>query len=310
MRRREVMSGSLALGLAAGYGSARASTPAAKDAPAQAIGVPKGGARKGYVDGPFGQIHYYRAHPGAAGAPTLMLLHQSPLSGRQFEQALPLLAQAGIDAIAWDAPGYGNSDTPLEPPSIKDYAAALKALIQGLGLRAVHILGHHTGAQVATAFAVSHPQNVSSVILNRPPYFSDDDLARLASYEHAPEAYSRDGSHLVDLFARRARFSPGWTDERVMHRRLVDQLWAGPEVWYGHHAAFAYDMRPDFMQLEVPTMILTNTGDDIYDLAQVASKARPDLTFVEMQGGTHDIVDEQPLAWANAVARWVLARAS
>jgi pimeloyl-ACP methyl ester carboxylesterase len=59
------------------------------------------------------------------------------------------------------------------------------------------------------------------------------------------------------------------------------------------------------MGLKVPTLILTNTGDDIYHLAQRARTARPDMAYVELVGGTHDIVDEQPQAWAAAVATFL-----
>jgi pimeloyl-ACP methyl ester carboxylesterase len=33
---------------------------------------------------------------------------------------------------------------------------------------------------------------------------------------------------------------------------------------------------------------------------------RPDFRFVELPGGTHDIVDEQPLAWTRAVVDFLL----
>jgi hypothetical protein len=34
---------------------------------------------------------------------------------------------------------------------------------------------------------------------------------------------------------------------------------------------------------------------------------RPDWAFAALQGGTHDILDEQPEAWAAAVATFILA---
>lgn len=300
-RRTAIKSSAATLGLAALFQAQPGFASSAKGH--RGAGAAK--IHKAYVEGPFGQLHYYRSGLGGSDGPPLVLMHQSPLSARQFEQVLPLLGAAGIDAIAMDMPGYGMSDVPNEPPSIGDYAKALGALVEGLGIGPTHILGHHTGAQTATAFAAAHPELVRSVILNSPPYFSDEDLVRLANFQHAPTEYSRDGSHLVAIFHRRAMYTPGWTDERVMHRRVVDQLWAGPEVWYGHHAAFTYDMRPVMASLEVPTLILTNSGDDIYDLSQVARTARPDFAYRELEGGTHDIVDEQPAAWAAAVTDWV-----
>jgi hypothetical protein len=35
---------------------------------------------------------------------------------------------------------------------------------------------------------------------------------------------------------------------------------------------------------------------------------RPDFAYVELEGGTHDIVDEQPDAWVASVADFVKNR--
>lgn len=259
--------------------------------------------RKGYVDGPFGQIHYYERGEG----PALILSHQSPVSARMFERALPELAKLGLRAIAVDTPGYGNSDVPNAPPSIAEYAQMFPAVLDGLGLKSAHFLGHHTGAALVCNFAAKHAEHVDSVILNGPPIFSAKDLEAFADLKPGPPPIHADGSHLQEGWDTRVRYSAGWTDKISMHRRLVDQMWAGPTVWYGHAAAFAYDMQPDFMALRSRGLILTNTGDDIYQLALKAHKLRPDMSFAELEGGCHDIVDEQPEAWSVEVARFVLA---
>jgi hypothetical protein len=35
---------------------------------------------------------------------------------------------------------------------------------------------------------------------------------------------------------------------------------------------------------------------------------RPDFDYVEIEGGTFDIIDEQPEAWANVVVNWLKAK--
>ena len=92
-----------------------------------------------------------------------------------------------------------------------------------------------------------------------------------------------------------------------MHRNLMGTLWAGATAWYGHKAAFEYDLMADFMRLGARTLILTNTGDDLYHMAQRAHTLRPDMAYRELVGGTHDIVDEQPQAWVDAVAGFIRA---
>ena len=59
-------------------------------------------------------------------------------------------------------------------------------------------------------------------------------------------------------------------------------------------------------RISQPGLILTNTGDDIYYAALRAREIRPDFEYLELLGGTHDIVDEQPAAWCRAVSTFVL----
>lgn len=261
--------------------------------------------KRGYLDGPYGQIHYYETGSG----PTLVLSHQSPVCARMFERALPNLRQAGIRAIAVDTPGYGNSDVPDSPPTIAEYGRAFHAVLDHFDLDQAHFLGHHTGASILCSFAAGNPDRVKSLILNGPPLLSAEQLkAARERISPGPHPIHDDGSHLQARWDRRTRFTPGWSDKVAMHRRLVDQLWAGPTAWYGHRAALSYEMADDFQALRGPVMILTNTGDDIYDLARKAHGLRPEFTYRELRGGTHDIVDEQPQAWSQAVAEYVLAQ--
>ncbi|MEM9533084.1 MAG: alpha/beta fold hydrolase [Pseudomonadota bacterium] len=261
--------------------------------------------KKGYVPGPFGQIHYYEAGDG----PPLILAHQSPVCARQFERAMPLLAAAGLRAVAVDTPGFGMSDTPAAPPDIGAYADAFVTVLDGLGIDRAHCLGHHTGAAIVGNFAARYPDRVDRVVLNGVPLFTQKELDQFRALELAPHPVHPDGSHLQEAWDRRLQFSPGWTDALAMHRRLVDQLWAGDTWWYGHRAAFAYDMKPDFMNLAGPVLLLTNTGDDLYETTTRARDQRPDFSYAELPGGTHDIVDEQPEAWTAAVVKYVLGDA-
>lgn len=257
--------------------------------------------RKGYLDGIYGQVHYYESGTG----PTLIMAHQSPVCGRMFERAMPYLEQAGVRAIAIDTPGYGNSDVPPSPPTISEYADAYLDILKQLNLNSAHFLGHHTGGGILCNLAARYPDCVESLILNGPPLFSQEMLDAFKGFTLEPHPIHKDGSHLIESWNRRLEYSLGWTDKIAMHRRLLDQLWAGDTWWYGHHAAFDYDMTDDFKALQSKTLILTNTGDDIYQLAKDAHALRPDIEYVELEGGTHDIVDEQPEAWSKIVTDFI-----
>jgi pimeloyl-ACP methyl ester carboxylesterase len=68
--------------------------------------------------------------------------------------------------VAWDAPGYGEStDLPMEHPTAGDYADALAAFLDELGIRACHLLGHSLGCLMAARFAATRPERVLSLTL-------------------------------------------------------------------------------------------------------------------------------------------------
>lgn len=259
--------------------------------------------RKGYADGPDGQVHYRDAGQGQP----LVLLHQTPCHLGQFAAAWPPLVAAGLRPIAIDTPGYGQSAPPRGTPGIAGYARAVIAVLDHLGLAAADVLGHHTGAAIAAELAVAAPTRVRRVILNGPPLFTP---AERSAYREAiaqaprPEP-AADGRHLLAVWERRVRFTPGWTDIAAMHRGVVMMLLAEPRERDGYTAAFAHDVGIPLAALRQPALILTNTGDDLYDASCRARDLRPDLAFVALEGGTHDIIDEQPAAWSAAVAAFL-----
>ncbi|MBL8201977.1 MAG: alpha/beta hydrolase [Chromatiales bacterium] len=259
-------------------------------------------SRRGYADGPDGQVHYRDA---GVGRP-LLLLHQTPCHLGQFDAAWPLLVAAGIRPIGVDTPGYGQSDPTRDPPTIAGYAKAVAAVLDHLKLDAADVLGHHTGASIAAELAVLEPRRIRRVILNGPPLFTPDERAAyLEAIAAAPRPGPRaDGSHLLAVWERRKHFTPGWTSLGAMHRGVVMMLMAqmqGDGERPGYSAAFAHDVGVPLRAITQPGLILTNTGDDLYLMACRAGDLRPDFAFLALPGGTHDIVDEQPGEWAAAV---------
>ncbi len=245
-------------------------------------------------------------HVTAAGAgPTVVLLHQSPLSASQFLPAFPGLVGAGLRVVALDTPVFGASDPPPAPVSIIDHAEALLAVLAQIAEGPVHLLGHHTGAMIGAALAARHPGVLAGLILNGVPLFDDAERAFFAAFRFAPVAPRADGGHLVDAWQQRLKASAGWTDLAAMHRHVATQLANPDRFHWGFEAAFAHDLAADLARITTRTLILTNTGEDLYAASQRAAALRSDWAYTALPGGTHDIVDEQPEAWAQAVAAFV-----
>jgi pimeloyl-ACP methyl ester carboxylesterase len=259
----------------------------------------------GYAPGPFGQVHY---QVWGTGIP-LVLCHQSPSSSEQFSAIYPLLVQRGIQPIGVDTPGFGMSSVPPHPPSIEEYADSVTGVLDHLGLAKAHILGQHTGSMIAMEATLRQPQRYTSLILNTPTPFSAEERAEWKGVLTPRQQAWRpkpDGSHLVELWNRRCAASGSWTDLAAMHREVVQMLRAGSLLWYGHAASFEYDQLGRLGMIVAPTLILTNTGDLTFQFARRAAERRPDFAYVEFPGGTHDIIDEQPERFADAVADFIV----
>jgi pimeloyl-ACP methyl ester carboxylesterase len=253
--------------------------------------------RRSYCDGPHGQMHLRIAGEGAP----LLLMHQSPLSGAMFEAVMPQLAAAGFQAVAVDTPGFGQSDLPPEGVGIHGFADSMLAAFDAMGWAQADVLGHHTGASVAAALAARHSERVGKTILNGVALLTDEDRAHFSQFRFDPLELKPDGSHLLAAWNQRLAASPGWSDLRAMHRYVVEMLANWEHYGRGFSAAFAHDLAADLKAMRGPALILTNTGEDLYQASKRAHALRPDFAFAELERGTHDIVDEQPEAWVAAV---------
>ncbi len=274
--------------------------------PPMAITLPK--MRRGYVDGPFGQIHFQSAV--GKGRP-LVMLHQAPMSSRQFEGVFKYLIDQGVRPIAIDFPGFGMSDVTSFVPKIEDYAKIVPPVLDALGIDIADVLGHHTGAMVATEVALQFPERVRKLVLAGPLPMEEPERQKFLAGTQRNEidfVYEADGSHLAKSFMGRYRMysSSGTTPSpKLISRYVVEKFMGYGPFWYGHHAAFIYDHKQAILKIRKPTLIMTNTGDQIYEQAKLTKQTRSDFEMTVLQGGGVDIIDQQPQAWAAAVAKFL-----
>lgn len=260
--------------------------------------------RRGYVDGPHGQIHYRRM---GSGRP-LVLCHQAAMDARQFDAVHPLLAARGFDVIAFDMPGFGMSDATPFVPSVEDLAQSVAAGIAALDTGPVAVAGHHTGAMVATELALDPGTEVTALVLNGPMPVTGEERSAFFAEKQPREKDIHPkpgGEHFRQFAAIRERLTAGSVPTGRIHDYVIQALGAEAPFWYGHNAGFNYRHEESLLRIEVPTMILTNTGDQIYEHALRAHALRPDMAFVALDAGGVDIVDQQPEAWVAAVADFV-----
>ena len=250
------------------------------------------GERRGYVDGPEGQLHYRSMGEGAA----VLLVHQAPWSSLQFRHVMPLIAEAGFRAIAVDLPGHGMSDPPLKP-GMECYAENLAALIKQLDIAPAIVIGHRGGGLAAGRLAAEYPELVRGLILdNAPLYSAEDRQARIGKFPDRQDI-APDGSHITDRWAWvREKGDPDWSDETV-HISVITYFLHGPWKEHGHSVIPLYDFERDVPRISCPTMAIASRTDPVFPFAQKLIETRPDWAGCVLPGGPGMVLDRTDEWW-------------
>lgn len=106
----------------------------------------------------------YAVHGPEDAAETLLLLHGSPGSSRDFHRLVEGLAERHR-VVAVDLPGFGSSSRRVHDYSVRAHAGYCRALMDALAVERVHAVGFSMGGGVALELAAAAPQRVASVTL-------------------------------------------------------------------------------------------------------------------------------------------------
>ena len=93
-----------------------------------------------------------------------MFLHGIGGGALGFKYQLEVFAQAGFRAVAWDMPGYGQSDS-LQDMNFPGLADAMLWLVDQLDVDTVHAVGHSIGGMVVQEFARHHQNRLATLVL-------------------------------------------------------------------------------------------------------------------------------------------------
>jgi pimeloyl-ACP methyl ester carboxylesterase len=255
---------------------------------------------RGYVDTSFGQVHYAAC---GTGAPVL-LLHQTPRSWDEYREVLPLLGRTRR-AIAMDTIGFGGSAR-LARHTVETYAAAALEFLDGLGLAATAVVGHHTGGVIALELAARAPARVTRLVLSSTPYL--DAAARAKRRDRPPIDLVRtrpDGTHLTELWRRRQGFYPPDRPD-LLTRFVRDALVLGDDVERGHEAVGRYRMEDRIGLVRCPVLCLGASADpyafpDLRPLAAGIAAAQ----IAVIDGGMVPLLEQRPDEVVDVISRFL-----
>jgi 2-hydroxy-6-oxo-6-(2'-aminophenyl)hexa-2,4-dienoate hydrolase len=121
-----------------------------------------------YIDAGGVRTHYLCA--GSPDLPTAVLIHGGGAGADargNWRNVIPLLSDA-FHVIAYDMPGFGDSDKP--DPAAFDYSQGarnrhLAAFVEALGRGPVNLVGNSMGGATSLGLAVERPELVSRLVL-------------------------------------------------------------------------------------------------------------------------------------------------
>ena len=252
--------------------------------------------RTGYFDLRQGQLHY-RTVATDGRLPVLLLLHQSPLSSRNYDRLLPLLA-ADCRPYAIDTPGFGGSDHFAADWEVADYGAMVWEVADQLGADRIMLFARATGAVFAAEAALQQAARVRCLMLHGMPVYTDAERAERTANYAPPYELLPDGSHLNWIWSRITGEYP-WIGPELATMFVRDYLAAGPDFATAYRSIWRYDL-PNRLRdhLQVPTLLLGGTADRIAFMHARAVALLPQAEAVQMQGATDFVAEQDPELFA------------
>ncbi len=101
------------------------------------------------------------------GPQTLVLIHGLGSYIPAWKKNIPELSK-NYRVIAIDLPGYGRSDKPNAPYSMRYFVSKIHGLLGQLGVSQPVLVGHSMGGQIAMTYALQHPEEVHALVLSSP----------------------------------------------------------------------------------------------------------------------------------------------
>jgi pyruvate dehydrogenase E2 component (dihydrolipoamide acetyltransferase) len=118
------------------------------------------------------RVRVLEVAPDAERDDAVLLVHGLGGWAENWRPVMPAIAASGRRAIAFDLPGFGESERARDPryfdAEAPFYGRFMVALLDAMGIDRVHLAGHSFGGAVALTSAIWSPERVRSLTLVAP----------------------------------------------------------------------------------------------------------------------------------------------
>lgn len=267
--------------------------------------------KKGYVDGRYGQIHYHSAQPanGVGDKTPIVLFHQNPKSAEEYRPLLEVLGRDRL-ALAFDTPGYGESDRPDAPPNMAGIAGAMEDALVAMGygdggLGPVDVYGFHTGVYIASELAIIRPDLVRRVIMSGIAYRDAETRADILANLPTDKSLPEDGTFIMNrwylIVIKRAE---GVSLERAA-KVFLEDIHSLDKSWFAYNAVWTYAPEERFPLVKQPILVLQPHEMLLDETLKARNELMPDADLIELPDITDDVFDTGAEDIGSAMTTWL-----
>lgn len=243
--------------------------------------------KRGYLDLDDGQVHFLRR--AGSGIP-IILLHQTASSSKMWQATLETLNVAN-PLWALDTPGFGSSFDPEITPQMADYtrwlAQAMDRIADVDGATSpCHLIGHHTGASIALALAVTQASRVASLALIGPQILTPEEREAYGQKLGAPFRPGRSGAYLLKNWEY-LRVGGADAKTELLHREMIDMLRGWSSRPHAYRAVWAQDTAAQLREVTCPLHLISSPDDLLFAYFERARALRPDALCTVLSGGAN-----------------------
>lgn len=236
------------------------------------------------------------------GQPVLFS-HGWPLDADMWDSQLNFLAERGYRAIAFDRRGFGRSDQPWEGYDYDTFAEDIHSLIEHLQLSDVTLVGFSMGGGDVSRYIGKYgTAKVKSLVLLgavTPIFGKTDDHpegVEKAVFDGIKQGLLKDRAQFINEFAAPLYGTNAGqqVSDGVLTQTLTIALMASLKGTLDCVTAFAEtDFRSDLAKVDVPTLIIHGSHDQIVPFEATGKLAHALITGSELK-----IYDQGPHGFA------------
>jgi pimeloyl-ACP methyl ester carboxylesterase len=204
--------------------------------------------------------------PNANGE-VVLLLHGKNFNGYYWKNVIAFLSKSGYRVIVPDQVGWGKSDKPNLHYSFHMLAHNTKQLLDSLGVKQVHVIGHSMGGMLATRFTLMFPKLVNKLIYENP--IGLEDYKTFVPYQTIEQQFEREQAATYESYKKyQQTYYPTWKPEYEQYVAAQAEALKDPDfskiAWVN---ALTYQMiyeQPvvyEFKLIKKPTLIIIGKED-------------------------------------------------